>query len=245
MDFLRKLILGSTRPAQTHLEKETRNQGNFEEMEGSLPTFWYRLPGWRTFEAVTSYLGKKNPFARAFDPSTDEVWLFDNTAFQSPEPSSQPWKAEFVAAFFRKGSGKDLGRVVADLAEKLGIAKGSQEEATVAARLQPFADQILPARTVQVVVEGDPPGRLKLGPSGRSGILSEEPQLPGSPRTWKDGDVVDVRAVKDSKTTMRTQLAGPTGWAIVSGTSLKEPACAKVILKPSRRITQTSTTPSK
>ena len=227
MDFLRKLVLGPSRPAQIHLEGETRRQGHFEEMESSLPTFWYRLPGWRRFEALTSYLGKKNPFARAYDPSTDELWLFDNTAFRSPVPSSHPWKAEFVAAFFRKGSGKDLGRVVADLAEKLGIARGSQEEATMAARLQPFADSILPARTVEVVVEGDAPGRLKLGPSGRSGILSEERQLPGSPQIWKDGDVVDVRAVKQSGTTLSTQIAGPTGWAIVSGTSLPRSRLAR------------------
>lgn len=224
MEFVRDLIWGDPRPEQTHQEQETRQEGQFSEMERTLPMLSYRLPGWRAFEALTSYLGKRNPFARAFDPSSDELWLFDNTAFRSPQ-APNVWTAEFVAAFFRKGSGKDLGKVVADLAEKLGIAEGSQEEATIATRLQPFTDSILPARFVEIVAEGDADGRLKLGPGGRSGIVAEERALPGSLQQRNDGDVVEFRAIKQSGTNMQTQFAEPTGWLIVSGMAFPTSSC--------------------
>ncbi len=214
----------------TEQERETRNVGHFSEMEHSLPMLPYRIPpGRRILETLASYLGPRNPFSSAFDPVRDEVWLFDNTAFRptpagdSKTPVQPRWKAEFVAAFFRKGSGKNLGEVVADLVEKLGIAKGSEEEARVAERLQPFVDAILPARTIEVVMnpgdDGNSGGaKLKLGPSGRSGIISELRVLPSSTdfRQLDDGAVMTTRVKKQPRVDMQTRFSEPEGWTIIS-----------------------------
>ncbi|KAI9885920.1 MAG: hypothetical protein M1823_002293 [Watsoniomyces obsoletus] len=224
---------GNQSSEATEQERETRNFGHFDEMEHSLPMLPYRIPpGRRILETLGSYFGPRNPFSSTFHPVRDEVWLFDNTAFRptpawgSQAPIQPRWKAEFVAAFFRKGSGKNLGEVVADLVEKLGIAKGSEEEARVAERLQPFVDAILPARTIEVVLnagEGSPASssggaKLKLGPSGRSGIISELRVLPSSPdfQQFQDGTVMTTRAKKLPREAMQTRFSEPEGWTIIS-----------------------------
>lgn len=172
-----------------------------------------RFPPIRLVDNLTSYLGSRNPFSHVFNPKTDELWLFDNTAYRSPRYPHQ-WTAEFVAAYFRKGSGKDIGKVVADLVEKLGIARGSQEEATVRQRLQPFVDAILPARTVEIAVGGDEWNRLKLGSSGRSGISSDLLKI--SQAEFKDGQWIVSHALTDPTKKMGTRFADPKGWAIIS-----------------------------
>ena len=177
-----------------------------------------------------SYLGSRNPFSQPFDPVNDELWLFDNTAYPTEAGAATVWKAEYVAAFFRKGSGKDIGKVVANVAEKLAIAKGSDEEATIARRMQPFIDSILPARTVEVVLgkdDGDAAAselRFKLGPSGRSGIISDEREIASSfirtlEAPLRDGTAVTIRlqAAEKPQIASQTNFANRTGWTIVSG----------------------------
>ena len=232
MDLLPSVttFIQDPRPKPTEQEQKTRQEAGFAEMEYSLPTLSYRMPSYRLFEALTSYLGSRNPFSQAFDPVKDELWLFDNTAYPTDAGAATVWKAEYVAAFFRKGSGKDIGKVVADVAEKLAIAKGSDEEATIASRMQPFIDSILPARTVEVALEmddGDATAselRLKLGPSGRSGIISDEREIPSSlirtlEAPLRDGTAVTIRtqAVEQPKIASQTKFANRTGWTIVSG----------------------------
>ncbi|KAI9826964.1 MAG: hypothetical protein M1826_006540 [Phylliscum demangeonii] len=209
------------RPEQTHQEKQTREAAPFEEMERSLPTLSCRFPS-RILDNCTSYLGSRNPFAHNFNPATDEIWLFDNTAFRSSRAPGR-WTAEYVAAFFRRGTGEDLARVVADLAQKLDISHGSEEEAVIRERLEPFVDAVLPARTVEISVASEQRGTasergtaLRLGPGGRSGISSDELKIPARPVAFEDGQAITSHAQLSPAATMTTSFAEPTGWAVIS-----------------------------
>jgi hypothetical protein len=172
------------------------------------------------FDWVSSFLGRRNPHTHPVGKD-DLVWLFDNTAHRNQKGE---WEAECVAAFFRKGSGKDLSRAVADIAEKLGLGKGDEAEKTIAKRLQPFADVIEPAKTMRIRI--GQAGELQLGPSGPDGVSSDVHLLPGS--GYLDGKAVHPIAVlgkddpREIKATMN--IAEPYGWAVVSGELLMVPA---------------------
>ena len=105
---------------------------------------------------------------RAVDPALHNVWILDNIAFKDGEQ----WRAEFVACYFIKNSGKDLSKAVAVVADALDLSLDDEElQKRMVKRLQPFADQILPNRTLEVTVDGKE--TLKLGPSNQSGYSSE------------------------------------------------------------------------
>ena len=102
------------------------------------------------------------------DPALHNVWILDNTAFRDGEQ----WRAEFVACYFIKNTGKDVSKAVAMVADALDLSLDDEElQKRMAKRLQPFADQILPNRTLEVTVDGKE--TLKLGPSNQSGYSSE------------------------------------------------------------------------
>ena len=122
------------------------------------------------------------------DPALHNVWILDNTAFRDGEQ----WKAEFVACYFIKNSGKvryiqdrtkevgtesddsfqDVAKAVATVADALDLSLDDEElRKRMTKRLQPFADQILPNRTLQVTVDGKE--TLRLGPGNQSGYSSE------------------------------------------------------------------------
>jgi hypothetical protein len=134
----------------TDLEKRTRSAQNFEETESQLPNI-------RASQAsdgrpdlvddVLSHFGKHNPFPHPIS-SSDTVWLLDNTAYRSPKAGE--WQAEFVAAVFDQNTGLKVSTVVAKIVEKLGLAKGGEEEKTITKRLIPFMQSLLPARVVDV-----------------------------------------------------------------------------------------------
>lgn len=157
---------------------------------------------------LTSYLGSKNPFSSQVDPQKDYVWLLDNTAYQN---RLGRWKAEYVAAYFVKNSGKNLSAVVGWVADKVGLAKDEQAEATIEKRIQPLLDQILPAHTVTLDLQGV---NVRLGPSDRHGISATELAIPGT--GYKDGQVVTSRAVNADATPVNTTFATAKGWAIIS-----------------------------
>lgn len=138
----------------------------------------------------------------------------DNTAYHPPGAGENEWEAEFVAAYFVKNSGKDVSKVAADLAEKLGIGKGDAAEKTIAERLQPLLDTILPAHTVNVQIHMNDIRRL--GPSDENGISSQT--IPWQPtHTKEDGDTAVHEAVGiNSATPCRTTFAEATGWAVIS-----------------------------
>lgn len=92
----------------------------------------------------------------------------DNIAFREAEK----WKAEWIACYFIKNTGKDVSRAVAMLADALDLSLDDDElQKRMAKRLQPFADQILPNRTLEITVDGK--GTLELGPSNQSGYSSD------------------------------------------------------------------------
>lgn len=166
-------------------------------------------------DAVTSYLGSRNPFYHYVDAEKHKVWLLDNTAYQ-PTPfymsHEQPWCAEFTAAYFVKNSGRDVATIAADIAEKLGLGEGDEAEETIRNRLQPLLDTILPAHAVDIDIPDH--GREQLGPSGRDGISLNVIKLGGGHR---DGEVITSKAVNiECATDMTTTFATRIGWAVIS-----------------------------
>ncbi|CAI6336573.1 unnamed protein product [Periconia digitata] len=191
---------------ETDDEREFRIAAKFPDCEKDMPDlsakFQYSLK-----DSLTSYLGARNPFYTKVDPNTDYVWLFDNTAYQN---KLGRWKAEFVAAYFVKNSGKDLSKIVASVADKIGDMD-DKTEATIAKRLQPLADSILPAHTVQLDLQGV---ETRLGPSGRDGISSDQLAIPG--HDHQDGQTITSKAINADATSVNTIFAGPKGYAILS-----------------------------
>lgn len=206
---------------ETPLERKTRSKGNFSACERKLPVVASRfdIP---FFDSITSYLtffGFRNPFASEARLSKEEVWLFDNYAYQPANGStkdSQTWQAEFPVAYFKKNTGRDLSRMVASVGDNIGLGRNDEEaEKTIAQRLQPFADAIAPARHVKITL---PTGKVqKLGPGGPSAISN---QIVGDLGCYKDGDTALSLAIPPELAPygdMKTFFAGPEGWAVISG----------------------------
>jgi len=192
---------------ETDQERTFRTQSGFPDFEKDMPSLKDRF-NYNLKDSLTSYLGSRNPFYSNADPDKDYVWLLDNTAYQNRVGR---WKAEFVAAYFVKNSGEDLSKVVAYISEKIGLAKDDQAEATIAKRVQPLLDSILPAHAVTIDLQGI---NVRLGPSGRDGISSDELAVPGA--DYKDGQVITSEAVNADATPLNTTFATAKGWAIIS-----------------------------
>lgn len=188
-------------------DKITRNYANFPDFEKTMPKLANRFQ-FSLKDNITSYLGRNNPFFQYVNPQTDYVWLLDNTAYQN---RIGRWKAEFVAAYFVKNSGKDLSEVVAWVSDKIGLADDAEAKATIEKRIQPLLDSILPAHAVEIDLQGV---NTRLGPSGRDGISSDELAIPGN--DYKDGEVVTSNAINADGTTMNITFAKPKGWAVLS-----------------------------
>ncbi|KAF1835829.1 hypothetical protein BDW02DRAFT_266396 [Decorospora gaudefroyi] len=192
---------------ETEQEHITRENSNFSAFEADMPKLANRFNfSWK--DNISSYLGRKNPFFDYVNPETDYVWILDTTAYRN---RIGRWHAEFVAAYFVKNSGKDLSQIVAWVSEKIGLADDEQARATVAKRLQPFADQILPAHAVDIDLLGL---NARLGPSGRDGISSDVLAIPGN--DYKDGQVMSFKAVNAEATPFNITFAKSKGYAILS-----------------------------
>jgi len=189
---------------ETEEDRITRKSGKFPEFELDMPNLTNRFQ-FSLKDNLTSYLGSRNPFYTNVNPDTDLVWVFDNTAYQN---RLGRWKTEFVAAYFRKNSGKDTSEVVAWISEKIGLAKGDKAEDTIAERIQPLLDSILPAHAVNIEIGGV---ATRLGPSGRDGISSDLIAIPG--HGYKAGESLthNVSGLQSS-----TYFVEPKGWAILS-----------------------------
>lgn len=163
-------------------------------------------------DKVTSVLGQHNPFATPIDPEITVAWLFDNTAYQVDADVST-WKAEFIAAYFVRRSGAEASMVVAQLARSIGLADDMEARRTIAHRLGPLLNQILPAKTSVINIGGM--AQHTLVPSGPDGIAKEVIQIPGG--DWTNGSSV-VTEVEGGAEFLgaKTRFAGPEGWAVVS-----------------------------
>lgn len=217
---------------ETPLERKTRSKGNFSVCERKLPVIASRfdIP---FFDGITSYLtffGFRNPFASEARVSKEEVWLFDNFAYQPANGSpkdSQTWQADFPVAYFKKNTGRDLSKLVASVADNIGLGRNDEEaEKTIAQRLQPFADAIAPSRYVRITL---PTGYVqKLGPCGPGGISN---QLVGKLGRYKDGDTTVSSAIPPELAPyggMKTFFAAPEGWAVISGVYRPRRSCETV-----------------
>ncbi|KAL8681081.1 MAG: hypothetical protein Q9186_002793 [Xanthomendoza sp. 1 TL-2023] len=206
---------------ETRGDKKTRKTEKFPSIERTLPSLGSPLSiPWT--QNISSYLGSNNPLAGPIDPATESVWLFDNTAYRPIHPyphSLQPWQADFHAAFFKKGTGRDVSKSVADIADKIGLKEGSGEERergerTIAERLQPFVDVVAPARWVEVKL---PDGKVqRLGPGGRSATTQ---QIVSFRTEHANGATVETDAVNAELTPhgpMTTTFAEPEGWMVIS-----------------------------
>jgi hypothetical protein len=203
----------------TEMETRTREKGNFLDIEAKLPDIKLNIAPDHRSSKVTdllSYLGSHNPLPKEVT-GDDTVWLLDNTAYRSG--STDQWQAEFIAAVFDQNSGVEVSKVVADIAEKVGIGKGDAAEATIQERLIPFVQAILPGRKVKVNFAQKE--EIDLGPGGRNAISSDTRVLP----QYRDGDIVSSVAQVPSGTNgelnMQTVYSEPYGWGVISGMSFE------------------------
>ncbi|KAF2756934.1 actin filament organization protein-like protein App1-like protein [Pseudovirgaria hyperparasitica] len=207
-------MAAAAKTVQKHMQESeqehiTRRTSSFKEVESTMPHLPTRFRDASLVDNLSSYLGKRNPFTKQVDPKKHIVWIFDNTAWQIP--GSNGWAAEFVAAYFVKRSGSDVSAVVADIAEKCGLAKGDKQEATIAKRLEPFVDSILPAHTVKMQIAKSQ--TVRLGPSGRDGISNDTIRF-ATKYDNLTSVISDALSVECDE--MTTFTAGPTGWAVLS-----------------------------
>ena len=173
----------------------------------------------------SSFLGPKNPLAQPAEPHKQTVWLLDNTAYQPVNEDANEnhlcWHAEVVAYIFETEGRKDAGNLVAAIADHIGLdgEVGNHDEARqrIAERVQPFLDQVSPARTVMLQVPTSPRAQSHgLGPSDRNGIVSQTVDM-GEVGMY-DGEVVRPRLQDfgDEAVSMSTTFAAPEGWLVVS-----------------------------
>ncbi|KAJ6021026.1 hypothetical protein N7540_006530 [Penicillium herquei] len=181
---------------------------------------------------VASILGSKNPITHPADPQTNTVWLLDNTAYQAvPEPDAEdqsseepvPWQAEFVSCVFETQGRKDVGNLVASIADYIGLdgesgISVSEVHERISARVQPFLDVVSPGRTVtlELDINGDIQSH-QMGPSDRNGITCQTIQL-GSSTHISDRSVVQptLTGFGSSIPASKTHFATPEGWLIIS-----------------------------
>ena len=207
---------------ETEQDRKTRLKGAFPQTEHSLPIIGSRL-GIPFIDSITSYLtyaGLRNPFASEARPSVEVVWLLDNTAYRPshlPSRKPKPWQAEFLVAYFKKNTGRDISKIVASIADKLGLGEDEPAAKTIAERLQPFADSIAPARSVRVKL---PSGVVqKIAAGGPSAVSVQTVAQLGE---HEDGDTSSISAIPQELAPygpMTTFFAAPEGWAVISGTA--------------------------
>ncbi|KAI9734019.1 MAG: hypothetical protein M1834_002676 [Cirrosporium novae-zelandiae] len=166
--------------------------------------------------AISTCLGKYNPFSHLADPSRDTIWLFDSIAFQD---ISGAWKAEVTAAYFYKDSGQEVTNTAADIALDIGLHDFGDEQSreetrnTMTERLQLFLDIIAPSTTVNIDF---PNGSQQLQPAGSNGISCQVLSVPRRP------PVIDTPTIKfevmdfPPSVSMDVYYNDPWGWTVVS-----------------------------
>lgn len=179
------------------------------------------------------------------DPALHNVWILDNTAFRSPQqgdkrpdleevknddiskptltgqtgsqeaPGGSGWEVEYVACYFIKGSGKDVSKVVADLAHQLNIKDDDiAAKKRIEKRIQPFVDKVLPNHTLRISIEGKE--EQTLGPSSYSGISDGVYQLHFEPTNPGILETTPVNLPPPFSIPGRTVVADERGWGIIS-----------------------------
>lgn len=190
----------------------------------------------------SSLLSPKDPHAHPADPFRNTVWLLDNTAFQpvaehddDKDGRNPPsWHAEVVACIFQTEGRKDVGKLVAAIADYIGVDgelgssddEQQQHNATrqrIERRVQPFLDEVSPSRTLQldIPVDDGSPQSHTLGPSDRNGIISQTIEIElGDSSSLTDGSVLQPAiqhfAAQQPTASAETRCAAPEGWLVIS-----------------------------
>ncbi len=139
------------------------------------------------------------------------------------------WEAEFVTCYFIKNSGRDVSKIAAEIAKRLNVA--DDDEAThqrIVARMQPFADTVLPNRTLRVVIDGKE--QQTLGPSSYSGISSGLHELHFQPDRRKLLQSTPVSLPPPFSLPNTTVVAEETGWGVISGAYNEPSIVGRVML---------------
>lgn len=205
---------------ESALEAESRNAAGFDEIEKRLPKRWTGSE-MGILDRFTGHLGRRNPFYKSATSDKNKILIFDNVAYRPVHPyphEPQPWQAEFVAAYFYGGR-KDVGSIVSTIADTVGLDGniGADEEAKarIAERIQPFVDQIAPAKTIGISIPqptGEPIRKL-LGPSNANGVSSQTELIGGNEKS----DATDIEfSVPGFDVTACIHFAGPEGWGVIS-----------------------------
>lgn len=216
-------------PANGSASPEHKGGNGAAEPAQQPPALERRGSGFLNF--FSSILGSRNPLSHAADPRKNTVWLLDNTAYQPVDDESdnsppKSWKAETVACIFQTEGRKDVGKLVATIADYIGLDGdvGSDDHGNKMAReiiekrVQPFIDQVSLACTVTVNLKVNGSAQShSLGPSDSNGIISQTVDLGESGVV--DGTVVhsSVQKFQDQSTaTAETRFAAPEGWLVIS-----------------------------
>jgi len=205
------------RTRSSRLEEQTRRRAHFSQTESSLSSVSsnqsYASRKEHKIGHLLSYLGSRNPLPASI-AADDVVWLMDNVAVRA---AGGGWEAEFVTAVFDHKPSAKVVDIVGDIASKVHLSKGSQEEKTIEQRIGPFVMEVLPGRQVKVNFNGST--QLKLGPGGRNGISADLKKLPGAQAGSIVRSTADVPMGVMGVLAMRTVYAEPEGWAVISGTA--------------------------
>ncbi|WEW55397.1 hypothetical protein PRK78_000828 [Emydomyces testavorans] len=219
-----------TQLCETPDERRHRARGHFHRVESQLSVV-HSVSSPKSFliswaEYLASFLGWGRPQVGRADPLQHTVWLFDNTAFQPGADHHHErhdrWHAEVVAAIFHRHSRKDLGMLIALIADLIGVDGKLGENPAIrqriSERLQPFVSEVAPARFVTVDVPVTPTDvhKFKLNPSDKNGIISHAIHVESS-QPIRDGAVTYPSLRRwPHPVTMSTTFAAPNGWLVVS-----------------------------
>ncbi|PWY63252.1 hypothetical protein BO83DRAFT_412127 [Aspergillus eucalypticola CBS 122712] len=174
-------------------------------------------------QMVTSFISKP-PSIQTADARQHTVWLFDNTAYQVPAPTASrqaSWHAEVVACAFRKNSRRDITKLVAMIADLIGldgeIGTDKETRHRITERLQPFLFHTASAHlmTLETPLSNSTIQMQKIGPTDESGISSQT--ISANSKHITDG--TRIRSYLrgwGNQVFMDTIFAGPEGWLVIS-----------------------------
>ncbi|PYH99256.1 hypothetical protein BO71DRAFT_415736 [Aspergillus ellipticus CBS 707.79] len=175
-------------------------------------------------QLVTSFLAKPPPSIQMATARRHTVWLFDNTAYQlvsSDTSKPGPWRAEVIACVFLKNSRKDITKLVAMIADLIGldgeIGTDKETRHRITERLQPFLFHTASAHlmTLETPLPNSTIQMQQIGPTDDSGISS---QTIGADSRHITGGTKIRSYLRGwgGKVFMDTIFAKPEGWLVIS-----------------------------
>ncbi|KAK2744402.1 hypothetical protein FQN57_004299 [Myotisia sp. PD_48] len=213
---------------ETNEEFKERKKGNFQHVEQELTLnagSVLRISPW--FSSLSYLLGKRNPLGQRADPARHTVWLFDNTAYQSPHQRGDQvsvWNVELVACILETHGREDMGRWVAIIADMVGVdgnmgMDGTAIRKRIAQRVQPFVNAVVPSRfiSLEVPLSRTEVHKYRTNLSGKDGLVNHLIRIHPSHRVPDRMSIRPfLRQWPSPPVAMTTTFAAPAGWAIIS-----------------------------